>query len=147
MALKGVAAKLEALPRDIIDASVRRFDDIAKAAVSRAIGGTTMNIHTRKGRRPVKMGTKSNVTGSGAHVSVFINGTPSAQWTWLETGTKRHEIGKGRTLAAPTYDHPIKGPISHPGSRGQHVWTKAVDDFQNEVHDIGIKNLRKAING
>lgn len=146
MTLKGVAAKLEQLPRTIVEEAVKRFDEAAKAAAARALhGSTTMNLHTRKGRRPVKMGTKSNLTGSGAHVTVFINGTPSAQWRWLEDGTKGHQEGKGRTLAAPSYSHPIKGPISHPGSKGQKVWTRAINDFNKDVHEIAATNLRKAL--
>lgn len=146
MTLKGVAARLEQLPRVVIDDALEAFADIVRAEVTKAIGSDTMRLHVRGGRRvPVRIEVTGTVRGSGASVDAFVNGKPAGIWVWLEDGTKAHLEGKGRTLAAPSYDHPVKGPIRHPGSTGKRVWSKAVAEFRTQFPDIAIADLRKAV--
>lgn len=145
--LTGVAARLEKLPRVIVDDAMKAFEKTAMDQVVRAIGSETMHMHTRRGRRPVKLSVVTNVSGSGALINGFANGRPSGVWTWLESGTKPHQEGRGSYLKAPNYGHPIKGPIEHHGSRGKRTWTKAIAEFEREFPDLALKDLRKAISG
>jgi hypothetical protein len=142
------AARLSGVEQAILTEAADRFDVIAKDSASRVVGGgATMRLHGRGGRRvPVKLGTKSNISGE----SLFVNGTPLAQWVWIEEGTKPHSVGRGRRgapsfLKAPSYGHPIRGPIEHHGSTGARAWTRAVDEFRSEYPDIVIDKVRKAL--
>lgn len=148
--LTGVAARIADLPFAITEAAVTRFDEIAKESASRVVGGgATMRMHGRRGKRvPIKLGTRWNRSGN----SVFINGTPAGPWVWIESGTRPHEVGRPRRgtvtyLKGPTYDHPVKGPVMHPGSTGRRAWSIAVATFQDEFRDLAIKQLKEAIRG
>ena len=139
------AARLSGVEEAILREAADRFDVIAKEAVGRAVGGgSVMLLHGRGGRRrAVKMGTKSNVSGT----SLFVTGTPKAQWVWLEEGTKPHAIPKGRRrtfLKAPGYDHPVRR-VMHHGSRGKRTWTQTVETFRAEYRHIVISEVRKAL--
>lgn len=148
--LSGVAARIADLPFAITEAATVRFDEIAKEAASRVVGGgATMRLHGRRGRRvPIKLGTRSNRSGD----SVYINGTPAGPWVWIESGTQPHEIGrryrgKATFLKGPAYAHPIKGPVMHHGATGRRAWTIAVSTFQDEFRDLAVKQVRGAISG
>lgn len=151
--LTGVAAKLERLPKEIVDAALARFDVLAKESAARVIGSGTMRIHARGGKRyPVTMRTKSKVYDRGDTTVAFVNGTPAGPWVWLEDGTRPHEIGRPRRgqvifLQGERFAHPIRGPIVHPGSRGRQAWTRAVAAFARESPDIAATALRKAVDG
>jgi hypothetical protein len=140
------AARLSGVEEAILREAADRFDIIAKESVARVIGGgSVMLLHTRRGRRPVPMKTKATM----GHSVLFIEGTPRAQWTWIEEGTKPHRIPKGRRktfLKGPSYAHPIRGPIMHHGSRGARAWTRAVDTFRGEYPDIVTTQVKKALN-
>jgi hypothetical protein len=148
--LTGVAAALTRLPREVLVDAVLEFDKIAQRSAARVVGnGGTMRIHGRRGKRyPAKMATKARTSGTGASMTVFIAGVPKGPWVWIESGTKPHDIGrKGRYLKAPGADHPVMGPIVHPGTRGQQAWTRAVLEFRRDFPDIAVKKLREAVNG
>lgn len=142
------AARLSGVDRKILEQAADRFDEVAREAAARVVGyGGVMHLHGRRGRRiPVKMTTKSKV---GNEV-LFIDGVPKGIWIWLEDGTKAHRIPKGRRrkpkfLKAPSYGHPVRGPIMHPGSTGRRAWTRAVETFRTEYHDIVVEHVRKAL--
>ena len=139
--LTGVAAALEQLPIEVVERAVERFDILAKESASRVVGGgATMRMHTRRGRVGVPLSTKSNMSGGSA----YINGVPAAQWRWIEDGTKPHAVGRrGDFLKGPGYGHPMRAPIGHPGSRGPHAWTRAVEEFRAEFPDIAIEILKE----
>jgi hypothetical protein len=148
--LTGVAAALTRLPREVLVDAVLGFDKIAQRSAARVVGnGGTMRIHGRRGKRyPARMATKARTSGSGASMTVFIDGVPKGPWVWIESGTKPHDIGrKGRYLKAPTAKHPIMGPIHHPGTRGHQAWTRAVTEFRHNFPDIAAISLKKAANG
>ena len=141
------AARLSGVEQKILTEAGDRFDEIAKAALGRAVGGgTVMLLHGRGGRRrPVRMGTKSQMGNS----VLFVEGTPKAQWTWLEEGTKPHKIPKGRRktfLKAPSYSHPVRG-VMHHGSRGKRTWTQTVEAFRDEYPKIVTTQMKKALDG
>lgn len=138
------AARLSGVEERILTEAADRFDVLAKEAASRAVGGGyVMLIHGRRNRRtPVKMGTRSNVSGG----SVFVVGSPRGPWVWIESGTKAHRIPKGRRrtfLKAPGYDHPVRS-VQHLGATGKRAWTRAEEQFRTEYPDIVVSEVRKA---
>jgi hypothetical protein len=139
------AARLSGAEHKILELAATRFEELATESASRVVGGgAVMNMHTRRGRVPVKLGVRANVSGE----SVFVTAFPQAQWRWIEEGTKPHSVGRGgRFLSAPRYGHPVRGPISHPGSKGQRAWTRTVTAFRAEYPDIVMNEVRKAISG
>jgi len=142
------AARLSGVEQKILVEAADRFDIIAKESISRAVGGgTVMLLHGRRNRRrPVRMGTKSTMGNS----VLFVEGTPKAQWTWLEEGTKPHRMPKGRRksfLKSPSYGHPVRGPIMHHGSRGKRSWTQTVETFRSEYPKIVTTQVKKVLSG
>ena len=138
------AARLSGVEQKILTEAADRFEDIAKASASRVVGGgAVMNLHGRGGsRRGVQLTTKSNISGE----SLYVNGIPTGMWVWIEDGTGPHRIGnKRRFLKGSGYSHPVRGPIRHPGARGQHAWTRAVDEFRGEYRDIVVDQVKKAL--
>lgn len=143
--LTGIAAKLERLPADIVEAATKRFDEIATASAGRVVGhGGTMMMHTGRGRRATKLGTKP----SGSGETVVIHAVPGGAWRWIEDGTRGHRIGsRKRFLKGAGFPHPVRGPVRHPGSRGARAWSRAVDEFRGEFPDVAITELRKVTGG
>lgn len=145
------AAALSGVERKILDEAADRFQQIARESAARVVGyGGTMHVHGRGGRRrPVKLTT----TAKPGHSAVFIEGVPAGMWRWIEDGTQPHQIPKRvskkkpRFLKGDSYGHPIRGPIMHPGSRGQNAWTKAVNTFRAEYPDIVTAQVKKALDG
>jgi hypothetical protein len=140
------AARLSGVEERILREAADRFEDIAKASVGRAVGGGGVwMLHGRGGRRrPVKMGTKSTMGKS----VLFVEGTPRAQWTWLEEGTKPHMVGRRtRFLKGAGYAHPVRGPVRHPGSKGKRTWTQTVETFRKEYQGIVTTQVGKALRG
>jgi len=148
--LAGVAARLGQLPQGTVTEAVARFDVIARESAARVVGnGGVMKMHLRGNRRlGVQLTTNVQRTGSsGDSAFAFVEGLPRALWHWIELGTAGHAIGtRPRTfLKAPSYGHPIRGPIGHPGATGAGAWTRALADFGKEFPDVVIKNLREAM--
>ena len=82
---------------------------------------------------------------------------PGGPWRWLEDGTKAHDIGVGRHKVTGRFTSVrerlsiggnwVEGPVHHPGARGQHAWTKAINEFRREFVTISVKDLRKGLRG
>src|SRR5262245_41309511 len=151
--LVGVAARLGNLPQGTVTEAVARFDILARESAARVVGnGGVMRMHTRGGKRPaIELRTELQRSGNfGDSAFAFVEGLPRAQWRWIEDGTQPHAVGfrrGGRStyLKAPNYGHPIRGPISHPGSTGAGAWTRALTEFGKEFPEVVIKNLREAM--
>lgn len=155
--LEGAARKIAVLPRRIVEDAAARFDEVARETASRAVGGA-LQIHGRRNRRPtVKLKTYTRLEGSGSTARAFVRPSPLGIWVWLESGTAEHEIGarkarrgggSSRTakyLKAPGAAHPIRAPITHPGSPGKRVWTRAIATFRAEASDFLVTDLREVI--
>jgi len=154
----GAADRIAKLPRTIVVHAAERFDEVARDTASRAVGGS-LQLHGRRGRRPtVKLRTYTKYSGEGAAARAFVRPSPLGVWLWLENGTRAHEIGARRTrtgrgrrtakfLKGPSYAHPVRAPIHHPGSRGKQVWTRAVAAYRAEAVDFLATDLREAVHG
>jgi len=149
MALTAITAAVKGMRRELVLEAAARFDELATASAARVVGnGGTMRMHTRKGRRPVKMATKvAKVYDRDVTVTAVVVGNPKAMWVWIEDGTRAHDIGRGRVLSAPGYPHPVKGPIHHPGSRGQKAWSRAVNEFKVEYPKLALNKVKKKVSG
>ena len=53
----------------------------------------------------------------------------------LGTTLKRTAYGRaaGRFLYGPSYKHPVRAPIFHPGTRGKHAWQHGHERVQRVV--------------
>lgn len=153
--VKGVAR----LPREIIDAAVDRFDDLAVESAALVVGnGGVMNMHTARGPRPVRMRTSAKVDTRGAYVVAIIRGRPGGPWVWIEDGTNPHDIrarkrrGRGaakkrpRALAGGGLAHPVY-VVHHKGSTGRRAWTRAVANLEGEMGDLIEVQLREIVRG
>ena len=118
--LQGVTAKLERLPRNVIDDATRRFIDIAEHEGGRVAGHQlTAEAHQR------------HVTdGTGA---VTMVGTPARFWAWRERGTRAHLIRAHTHEPLALSGHPVWGPVHHPGTEGRHAWTNTCERAAREI--------------
>lgn len=139
--LNDLAANVRQLPRRIVEGAAERFEVVAIQAAARA-GARTMTIRGRT----APLTTVSNVTGGGTGATAEVHGTPARAWAWLEDGTKRHvEGGRGILLAGPRLNHPVYGPVVHPGTRGRQVWTGAALAFEREAGQLADDLVEEAI--
>lgn len=149
--LSEATAVIGGLAHDAVEAAAERFDEIARETAGRAVGGS-MTLHGRGGRRTrVTLATKSTITDVGPDAVAVIRGTPGAMWSWLEKGTKPHEIGRRRPATAghpdgevvylkgASYEHPIAGPILHLGATAKATWGETVANFHSEVPEVWIR--------
>lgn len=128
------AAKAARLPRLVTEASAKRFDDIARASAARAIGnGGSMSV---RGGGRVRLSTSARGKHAGSISIEDIRADPPAQWRWIEDGTRPHAEGAGVILGGPHFDHPVRGPVQHPGARGKQAWSKALAEFAGEFQAI-----------
>jgi hypothetical protein len=169
--LKGLSAKLEKLPGRVVADATAQFVAIAEASAARALHGTNvMNMHVRRrgaatGSRnprtiPVRMTVRVKLHGEAAQAWAYLHAFPPGPWAWIESGTTAHLIGKGkirgrglkRKMAAQYvmgggFDHPVRGPVLHPGSRGKQAWTRAVVEFHAQARVAAVKALKEALDG
>lgn len=142
--LSEATAVIQKLPNDLVEAAVRRFDEIARGTAARAVGGT-MSLHGRGGKRtPVTLATRSVVLGRGDTAEAIVVGAPKAMWVWLEHGTRPHQIGRRHNdkvtyLHGARYAHPIAGPVEHPGSRSKGTWTATINAFRGEFPQLVVR--------
>lgn len=137
----------------MVEEAAQRFDEIARDEASRIVGS---GGRMRKGKRTIQLGTRTKITNVGAGARAVVRGTPSGPWVWIEDGTEAHLIGavgkRGRRrgkrfLSWPGAPHPLAAPVEHPGAKGQHTWTRAVDTFDHELRARADKIVGRAING
>lgn len=81
---------------------------------------------------------------------------------WLEGGTRAHLVGAGRVNASRTTrsryrkaqakfmkaagaEHPVRGPLWHPGTKPRHVWTKAIKAALPAVEDAFESTTERAL--
>jgi hypothetical protein len=157
--LAGVVKDVARLPREIIDAAVERFDEIALESAALVVGnGGVMQMHTARGRRSVPMRTKTTFRQRGVIIDAVVRGTPGGLWVWIEDGTSAHDIrprratrGRGknkrrRAMFGPGLPHPVY-VVHHRGSTGRHAWTRAVGDLNSEMGDVIDTQLREVFRG
>lgn len=157
--LDSVAEGFTRLPREIVERAAARFDELAaESAAQRVGGGGTMNLHTAKGRRPVKLRTISRITRGAVGTTALVRGKPVGNWSWLEDGTTAHDVtrrkgksrkggGRPRALFGPGLTHPFLGPAHHQGARGFRTWTSAVDEMDFEIDGLVDAEVREVIRG
>ena len=124
MALRDTARALEAVPADALTAAAEQIVDTAER-----LGSTVF------GRRLTA--TYRITEGAGSAVAI-IHGTPTAPWVWINDGTSAHVIdtrrrsGRRRPLMLEGAEHPVAGPVVHPGTAGRGAW-RAVARAAEEI--------------
>jgi hypothetical protein len=103
---RAVAAQLRSLPREHVDAAVKRMKAPATSALRRDAGGDSRLSGVRNGTPlRVQAGVKGVFLVEG-----FVAAGPRrarAQWFWMDKGTNPRG--------------------NHPGTRAKSTWSKAVD--------------------
>jgi hypothetical protein len=142
-----VAASLDNLPGDLVGDAVRVFTVIAERHGGRMMGRYQLTA------KPGKMYRRPDSAW------VLMEGVPSGFWVWKESGTGAHEIrpkkvrrrrkGK-RNFAMPGpmgggLNHPVFGPVIHPGTTGSRKWTKTVNEADEAIGALIERALAKAV--
>lgn len=96
------------------------------SAVARDVTGGDM-VLSHMGRRGARLGMRYDVAQQGRTVTMKL--VPAGPWVLTERGAKPHTIpratsrrrrGAGpRYVFGPSYQHPVRGPVEHPGTKGQ----------------------------
>jgi len=141
--LDGLTAKLSRIPQSYATEAAKVFRTVAEAN-----GGTMM------GRYQLTASEKKRLIRDQG-CTLIMKGTPAGFWVWKESGTKPHAIAvrtrrrtgpagskvkvkrrRGRTvgrgkqpaLAGAGWDHPVAGPVQHPGTAGRRAWSRTVTE-------------------
>lgn len=87
---------------------------------------------------------------AGNRVQLTIELRPARAWQYGQKGAKQHVIGdQGRYLRAAG-QHPYRGPVRHPGTRGQRAITRARERIRDNARAAvaaGIHNVIEATGG
>jgi len=139
--LDGLTAAFSRMPAAYATESAKAFKQIAEAN-----GGTMMGRYQLTAKEKKRYVRDTQCT-------LIMQGVPAGFWVWKETGTKPHTIAvrtrrrtkgaapkvkvkrrRGRTvgrgkqpaLYGAGWDHPVAGPVQHPGTSGRRAWTRTV---------------------
>ena len=139
--LDGLSTALARMPASYATEAVKAFKALAEAN-----GGTMMGRYQLTAKEKKRYVRDTQCT-------LIMQGVPAGFWVWKETGTKPHTIavrGRGRTKGAAAkvkvkrrrgktvgrgkqpalygagWDHPVAGPVHHPGTSGRRAWTRTV---------------------
>jgi hypothetical protein len=160
--LKGLSLKLDKLPARVVADASARFVVLAEASAARAMhGSNVMSMHTSKGRQPAVLTVRVKAHDDGpSGARAFLYATPPGVWSWLESGTQPHLIGKGKVrgrgakrkmtntfLKGAAFEHPVRGPVLHPGTHGKQAWSRAVAEFRVQSHELAVKALKETLGG
>lgn len=155
--LEGVIKDVARLQRELVDAAVERFDDLALESAAMVVGnGGVMQMHTSAGRRAVPMRTRSTLRRGGVVIEAIVRGKPGGPWVWIEDGTSAHDIwrrkakGRGKkkrhAMFGPGLPHPVR-VVHHKGATGRHAWTRAVAALDAAMGDVIDTELREVLRG
>jgi hypothetical protein len=122
--LQGFGRRLDALPGDVVAAAAPMVSAVAERHGGRFAGEyLTARIDRRK------------VSDSAA--SAVVVAEPGRQWSWREYGIEDHSIRpKRRRAMAGGLDHPIMGPVIHPGVPADESWSEAMDEVATEFASV-----------
>lgn len=160
-----MAYEIGTLPR-------RGMIQVAKAAKAggmqeaiRATGDGTLSMGNGRwysgagGGRPRKLGLRDTIRPVSNGSTCRIQGKPAGPWVWLDSGTSAHLIGVGRSRAAgrsrgkrgriysPDHEHPVIGPIIHPGSPGKQAWTRVVERIEKILPAVYEREVSRLVLG
>lgn len=125
-----LAADLERVPPRAVEAAAK----VVKKALTRS--GRLATGDGRFSRAPwARLTIEVDVrafSGAEAVAEVTPGRRSGGPWRWVEDGTSRHVIGRGRDRSGRRArlhigDAWATGPVPHPGSPGKQAWTQAVD--------------------
>lgn len=124
---------LKGLSRRVVVGGAQRFEQIAKASAARATRSGKAKRHDRDRRvTSVDFGTTETIVSGPGGAVATVDGLPGGPWVWIEFGTKEHSIGAPGQLLGERLDHPVYGPVIHPGIIGRRAWSEAIRQFDAE---------------
>lgn len=138
--LHRMAVEMKALPHRGMIQVARAVKVAAKQEAVRVTGDGTLSMgHGKwhsggKSRRPVRLNARDTIRMKPNGANCRVQGKPVGQWIWVNSGTTAHLIGVGRRktrtrwgqhyVYGPTFDHPVRGPVYHPGMKGKNAWVQ-----------------------
>ena len=133
----------------------------AKAVAADVSGGDGVLSHM--GRRGARLGMRYDLAAQGRTVIVKLG--PAGPWMLTEKGGKPHTIpratsrrrrgrGGARYLMAPGYNHPVRAPVEHPGTKGSQAKRSVSRTFERiraqaptDFHEAYVAKLGEIFRG
>lgn len=102
--------------------------------VARTIGHSGRPFKNRPYAASVTATTESTNTGA----VVTFNLAPVGFWVMGQYGAKAHRIiaNERKALHAEGHPHPVRGPINHPGSKGQKAISRAYRVIRQDEREL-----------
>lgn len=138
--LANVPAEAIAEAADFVESSARRH-------------GGTVTLGKANRRRTYRLRAITKQRRSGDVLTATVYGTPTGPWVWKNTGTRGHGIPRYGNMAriggylAGGLDHPVRIPVSHPGTGGRGAWRRVRAEAEQAVPDIFARHVDKALAG
>ncbi len=129
-------------------------------SVARDVTGGDQRL-SHMGRKGARLGMRYDVEDSGRRVVIKL--TPAGPWVLTESGARPHAIkpraGRARGLGtgwgidaaiwAPSYAHPTRKPVEHPGAPGKGSIRRAMGRVRGrasrDFHEAYLKQLAQAM--
>ena len=139
----GLEAALDDLNKQLAKGQKDAVSDVAKTArkiilaeAKRLRGGTL----SMSGINLRALSIKTKTIARPTWAVTFLKATPGGPWSWVEFGTKPHEIepkrgrqGRNGRPAALFFDGLYSASAGHPGIRATRVWSRAVEAADDEL--------------
>ena len=95
-ALKRTAVEIHGIPKPMLLAAVKAVKKISDQEVARDVGGDLAMSNFGRGRTKIRL--KDDFKSGSGQASVTLKPWPSsaAPWSWLESGTSAHKVGRRR---------------------------------------------------
>jgi len=123
--------------------------------VSRDVTGGD-GVFSHMGRKGARLGMGYDLAQQGRTVIMKLR--PGGPWALAEKGAKPHTIpratrGRGRRgvryVYGPSYAHPVRGPIEHPGAPAKRaitrVWLQVGQRASRDFHEAYVTKLAKVM--
>lgn len=132
----------------------------ATTAAARSVSGGD-GVLSHMGRRGARLGMRYEVEQQGR--LVFIKLVPAGPWVLVQKGAKPHTIKPRRArlrgggsgwgidpaVYAPSYDHPTRVPVHHPGAPGrdgiQRAFVSVRERASRDFHEAYVAKLAKVM--
>jgi hypothetical protein len=97
-------------------------------------------------REPIVAGVQFEDRASTGHVRMTFKLRPVRAWVFGEKGARPHIIGdQAGYVKAARAQHPVRGPVQHPGARGRRAITRARERVTRAARPAVVDGLRNIV--
>lgn len=138
------AAAVAQVPARAVAEAGDQLADIAGDEARRVTGDGRLS---GMGRRGPRLRATVTVRTRGDSATAELVGVPAGAWALLESGARPHRIGtaRGPVLYGRGMAHPVRGPVQHPGARGQGTWTRTIAQAPRVLEDVTAAELARIL--